>query len=57
MGEDLNPAAATKRIRTRELLLSGLVPSELLGMILSATCSWWHTWYTPWIPRVLHSCG
>ncbi len=39
-----NPAAVAKHVRTREALLSGLIPSELLGMILSATCSWWHTW-------------
>ncbi|KAE9378744.1 hypothetical protein N431DRAFT_396571 [Stipitochalara longipes BDJ] len=44
VNEAVNPAATTKNNRTREALVSSLIPSELLGMILSATCSWWHTW-------------
>ncbi|EPE25581.1 Zn2/Cys6 DNA-binding protein [Glarea lozoyensis ATCC 20868] len=40
---EANPAAA-KRTRIRDSLLSSLISSEILGMILNATCSWWHTW-------------
>ncbi|KAE8448021.1 hypothetical protein EG329_009944 [Mollisiaceae sp. DMI_Dod_QoI] len=54
--EARNPVAATKRIRTRESLLSGFIPPELLGMILNATCSWWHTW-RPLGPWLLASIG
>jgi len=42
--EAVNPVAAAKHARTRQALLSNLIQSELLGMMLSATCSWWHTW-------------
>ncbi|KAF7926572.1 hypothetical protein BELL_1035g00010 [Botrytis elliptica] len=39
-----NPATAKKHIRTRELLLSGLIPPALREIVVNATCSWWYTW-------------
>ncbi|TGO50574.1 hypothetical protein BOTNAR_0388g00080 [Botryotinia narcissicola] len=36
-----NPATARNRIRTRESLLSGLIPPALREIVVNATCSWW----------------
>lgn len=45
-----NTAAMAKRAHTRESLLSGLIPLNLLSILVNATCAWWHTW------RPLGSC-
>ncbi|KAH9206070.1 hypothetical protein DL95DRAFT_469973 [Leptodontidium sp. 2 PMI_412] len=44
IAEAENLVVATKRVRTREYLLSGLLARGLLEMIMNATCSWWYTW-------------
>lgn len=46
-----DPRAQSKRLLTRQSLLSVLPAPELLGLVLNTTCSWWDTWRPlgPWL--------